>query len=521
MKLKYFFPVLLAALTMVFGCDDDNDVAQLGGLRVSQSYISLDVEGGSATITVNASAPWAIDTLYANPDWLTVDPISGGAGETKVTLTAAATPNGRTATFRIISGGLAQELNVIQGATTATLATCKEVIDGSDGKTYKVRGRIVSIRNTHYGNIDIADETGQIYLYGTNDKDGKKANDPVASWRLELGDIITVVGPKVTYNGTVELQDVDIVAIEKSLVKILESTDTLPKEGGVMTVKVAYKGFALAPKVPEAYQEWIHFAGMELTQGVASAVDPNPADTAVVKFNVVANNGGERSCSVEFASTKDGETSNVSCKLVQEGSILDVNIAEFLAAEVGDTQYRLTGVITKVAKAEYGNVYISDYSGEVYVYGIGAKGDFEAAGMKTGDVVTLVGKRAAYKDSPQMTGGQLESSISVSKVTLDEFLTKEDAADVYYMVTGTVDEIANSTYGNLYLKDGDTRLYVYGCYPGWGATGDNRKECIAQKNIEVGDKLTVIGVKSTYNDTPQVKNGIYFSHEKPEQPEEE
>ena len=61
------------------------------------------------------------------------------------------------------------------------------------------------------------------------------------------------------------------------------------------------------------------------------------------------------------------------------------------------------------------------------------------------------------------------------------------------MVTGTVDEIANATYGNLYLKSGDTRLYVYGCYPGWGATGDARKNCLADKDIAVGDELTVIG----------------------------
>ena len=83
-------------------------------------------------------------------------------------------------------------------------------------------------------------------------------------------------------------------------------------------------------------------------------------------------------------------------------------------------------------------------------------------------------------------------------------------------MTGTLDEIANATYGNVWLKDGDQRLYVYGCYPGWGASGDARKNCLADKNIEVGDKLTVIGVKATFNDAPQVSNGIYFSHEKAE-----
>lgn len=84
------------------------------------------------------------------------------------------------------------------------------------------------------------------------------------------------------------------------------------------------------------------------------------------------------------------------------------------------------------------------------------------------------------------------------------------------MITGTVDEIANPTYGNLYLTNGDSRVYVYGCYPGWGATGDFRKNHLEAAGIEVGDQLTVIGVKATHNNEPQMSNGIYFSHKKPE-----
>ena len=103
-----------------------------------------------------------------------------------------------------------------------------------------------------------------------------------------------------------------------------------------------------------------------------------------------------------------------------------------------------------------------------------------------------------------MTGAQLENSIKVTEVSIADFLTKEDAKDVYYMVSGKIDEIANDQYGNLYITDGTNRLYVYGCYPGWGATGDARKGAIAANGIVVGDKLTVIGPKSTYKGTPQV-----------------
>ena len=105
---------------------------------------------------------------------------------------------------------------------------------------------------------------------------------------------------------------------------------------------------------------------------------------------------------------------------------------------------------------------------------------------------------------------------SVTQVSIAEFLTKEDSKEVYYMVTGFIDEIANDTYGNLYITDGENRLYVYGCYPGYGASGDNRKGFLGKAGIEVDDKLTMIGYKDTYNGTIELCGGIYFSHEKPQ-----
>ena len=81
-------------------------------------------------------------------------------------------------------------------------------------------------------------------------------------------------------------------------------------------------------------------------------------------------------------------------------------------------------------------------------------------------------------------------------------------------IGGTIDEIANEQYGNVYLTDGTERVYVYGCYPGWGATGDARKGLIGTLGLEAGDYLEVIGVRAEYNGSPQLSNGIYFTHKK-------
>ena len=516
MKLRHLIPLFLAAAGLFMACSEENEPTYLDQVRVSSSYVSIPAEGGATSITVTAAADWQLAKIFAKtiinatgeketvyesvPQWLTVSQTAGPAGETMLTFEADAAIDGRTAELRLNCAGQTQIINVIQGLSTVSPATCAEVIAGPDSKTYRVTGTVTSIANTTYGNWYLNDGTGEIYIYGTLDAKGQTKN--FLSLGLEVGDEVTVEGPKTTYNGTVELVDVTVVKINKSLIKVEEidpEDAVMPVEGGEFTVTLSNKGQGVYVTVPEDAASWLSI----------SSISGN-----VVKFRVAPNNGGDRSTNIVFKTFEGKKEYTCEQALSQKGAIVAATVAEFLAAPVGDTQYRLTGVITKVARAEYGNVYIADYSGEAYVYGIGAKGDFEKLGLKEGDIVTLVGKRSAHNDKPQMGGGQYESHISVTEISIADFLTKEDDKNVYYKVTGTLDEIADEAYGNVYLKDGDQRLYVYGCYPGWGATGDFRKNCLADKNIEVGDKLTVIGVKSTYNGTPQVSNGVYFSHEK-------
>lgn len=503
MKLKYFLS-FFALIGLLASCSDDDAITLLDEIQVSSSYVSIDVNGGSNTITVNAKEAWSFDEAEI-PAWLTISPMNGGAGETQVTFTAPAAPDGRNTVLHISCADKSQTINVIQGLAVVHNATCAEVIEGPESKNYRVTGTVASIVNTTYGNWYLRDETGEIYIYGTLDAKGNAKN--FLSLGLEVGDIVTVEGPKTVYNGTVELVDVTVVNIQKSLVKV-EGYDpedaTIPVEGGTVAVNLSCKtNNGVSVEIPEDAKSWLGIVS------VAGGSEP------VVTFRAGANTGGDRSAVVVFKTTDDkGQEYTAEATIYQKGSIVAASVAEFLEAPVGDTQYRITGVITSVANASYGNVYVRDWSGETYVYGIGAKGDFEAAGLKVGDVVTLVGKRGEYKGTAQMTGAVLEESIPVTAVTIDEFLNMEDNPNVYYMVSGTITEIANPTYGNLYLYDGDSQVYVYGTYPGWGATGDNRKNWLATAGIEVGDKLTVIGVKSTYNGTPQVANGIYFSHEK-------
>ena len=499
MKLRYFIPIVVALVAMFTGCSEDNDPIYLDNVRLSSSFVSLHTDGTPTEVNIKANADWSIDAKTV-PEWLTISPMSGGAGETKLVFTP--TPaEGRTAIVKLNSGDQTQEINIIQGIATVQTATCAQVIAGADAKTYRVTGTVTAIANTVYGNWYINDGTGEVYIYGTLDKNGNNGqNNSIAAWGIEVGDELTIEGPKTTYNGTVELVDVAVLKINKSLIKVdsLSSKDPLPIEGGKITAAVTCKGDGINVEIPADAKDWLF----------TSSVSSNS-----VTFYALPNVGGDRSTTVTFKTYNGKKEYTSQTTISQKGAILEVPIADFLAAEVGDTQFRLTGVITELyASDKQGkSFYVTDYSGTTLVYR--AEGFIEA-GAKVGDVVTVVGKRGAYKDSPQMVNGTFEElKYAVTEVSIADFLAKPDDKNVYYMVTGIIDEIANDTYGNLYINDGaGNRLYVYGCYPGYGATGDNRKGFLASAGIKVGDKLTMIGYKDTYKEVIELCGGIYFSH---------
>ncbi len=502
MKLRYFIPFFLAVVAAVFtACSDDNDPTYFDEIRVSQSYVSLNTNGGSTSIDIKANGSWTVSEV---PEWLAVSPASG-TGNGTITFSADA-GEGRTAEVLITCEGKTQRINIIQGIATVSNATCAEVLAGPDSKTYRVTGTVTKIVNTTYGNWYLNDGTGEVYIYGTLDSKGGTKN--FLSWGLEVGDQITVEGPKTTYNGTVELVDVTVVKIEKSLIKCDSLTvngvksDELPLEGGEIVAHLTCKGTGVAVDIPAEAKSWLGV--------VASTVGENPT----VTFRAMPNAGGDRSTTVHFNTTDGSKNYSAEATISQKGAIVECTIEDFLDAEVSTSQYRITGVITELYESDKQgkSFYVQDYSGKVLVYR--AEGFIEA-GAKVGDIVTVVGQRGAYKDTPQMVSGTFENlKYAVTEVSVAEFLAKEDNKNVYYMVTGTIDEIANTTYGNLYITDGTNRLYVYGCYPGYGATGDFRKDFLAAAGIEVGDKLTMIGYKDTYNGTIELCGGIYFSHEK-------
>jgi hypothetical protein len=417
MKFKYLLTALVAGLALLtVGCtEDDNDIKVLDELQVSSSFVSIAQTGGSSTITVTATDSWAF-TESTIPSWLTVSPKSGNAGETTVTFTAPATLTGKgTVELQITCAGKTQHVNVIQGLKKAEASTCAQVTAGADGKTYRVTGTCTSIANTIYGNWYLADASGSVYIYGTLDKNGAEKN--FASLGLEEGDVVTVEGPKSTYGTTVELVNVTVVSIVKSLVKVNTAALTLPKADTTFTLDVTCKGNGLSVVIPDAAKSWLHVSSIVTSGTNAQVTMFADANTAMAP----------RTAAVGFSSSSSSQTSSVTYTVTQKGNLPDpVNIGT-ITNKV--TYACVTGKITAISKQAY---IVTDATGSIQVY-YGSK--FVPANYTIGKTVTVAGAVSVYNFALEISGIDYEA-ISSGKFTYPT-ATVLDAAAMNALVAAT------------------------------------------------------------------------------------
>lgn len=497
MKLRNIFTALLAALTLTVGCEDEK-VAYLDEIKVSQSYVAIDAAGGSTEITLSAKDEWSFSDV---PEWLKVEPASGAAGkDITVTFTATAAKATKEAMLYLNCGSKSQIINVIQMTEKVELpiSTYKQIAAGQDGTVYRAKGTCNDIYNTEYGNWHLIDATGDLTIYGTLDKSGAKKN--FKSLGIEAGDIVTVEGPKKTFNGTVQLTDVTVIAIEKSLIKIesLTPAEALPKEGGVLEVALTCKGTNMEVVLPDAAKSWVSVAGISST-----------GKEATVKFSVAANPEGKRQADIVIKTVSGGKDYTAQFTLTQDGAIIDATVAEVLKAEDGLTQYRVSGYISKDKKSEYGNIYIKDATGEIYVYGVlDAKGQskqWNNMGIHEGDIITVVGPKTSFNKEPQMKNVSVESFKTVKDLTIKDFVAKADDKETYYRISGKVSGIKDGdVYGNFDLTDATGKVYVYGLLAGYG--GEKKK--FQELGIKDGDEITIVGVSTSFNGSKQVGNAF-------------
>ena len=454
MKLKYIIPAAIAAMTMLASCSE-NDTLELDNIKVSQSYITLPEKGGDVTVEITASEDWTFDidfdveekklddekgvVKYYVPtkqldlkdnSWFTVSARSGSKGKTKVTFHADATTDSRSSALQIKAGDKIQNVIVAQtaGAPEVKAVSVKDVIDGTDGKTYRVKGFCTAISNTNYGNWDMSDSEGNsIMIYGTVDATGSYNWN---SFNIAVGDEVVVEGPRVTFGSTIELKDASFISVKKALLACDDVNKFLAKEATSFELKVVQKGDGLSF---ETDSDWLTIEGNGYTS--------DGKGNLTFKVNVEENaTGADRTASIVLKSTnKKGQTilpvsiTQLGSSAVAEGGIAAIN--GILKTATDKKKPAKFDYILKNAKVTYkngSNIFVEDETGGLYVYGSDA--------LKVGQVINgrVWGEGYAYKKLPQTSAFNLQfakvttpedSKVEPMSVTLAELNANFD----YYM----------------------------------------------------------------------------------------
>lgn len=210
-----------------------------------------------------------------------------------------------------------------------------------------------------------------------------------------------------------------------------------------------------------------------------------------------------------------------------EGPV-EATVAEFSAAEDGDTVYELSGTITKIYQAyneNFNNIsfYIEDSTGEVLIFRMSCEGIEDPTAISVGDEITVQGTKTTYNEAPQMAqGGKCISFTDNGKpeepevgetqeVTVAEFIAAEVSDVAVYRLTGEIISIAETNLQyhnmNLTIEDETGSVYVYRLNSGLDET------YIETLGLTIGDILTIEGNRGEYNGSPQMVNPKYVTHE--------
>jgi len=472
MKLRNYILSILAGAALAAGCAQEQVISSIAEFKPEMSYIGLPLEGGIVTTPVTATASWSFDTS-AIPEWLTVSPTSGGAEVEHIVF--AADPNTgnseRSANLVVSVAGKQQRFTVIQagpGEVEAPLSTIAQVMAGNDGETFRIRGTVTSIANTNYGNLYVTDDTGTISIYGLFNAKGQYPKDAGgwATFGVEVGDVITVQGPRTLYNGTtLELVDATLISVEKSLIEVDPSEISVGSDAGTFTVSVTSKanGMAVLPS-----ESWVRMT--DIAAGEKDAV--------VYSFAYDANTTtASRTATIQFKAANSSKAVTVT----QEGvPPTGQSITEIVA--LPDNSGVETLESTVAAKTTKGFV-LSDGATAIYVYDNGANP------VEIGDVLKVLATKTTYNGVPELA--TVTSVEKTGTASVDYPAAKDVTADAA-TYTATVAEYIQFT-GVLKVSGNYFNVEIDGADPA-AKQGSvvNPVDALGAKDFD-GKKVTVTG----------------------------
>lgn len=178
---------------------------------------------------------------------------------------------------------------------------------------------------------------------------------------------------------------------------------------------------------------------------------------------------------------------------------VDVESIKF-AAEGGEETIAVTpennfyGAVTATTDAEWLTIENDDYTFTI------------TAGANEGNGRSAVVTFSAQDcDDVEVTVSQTANFDNIEELTVAEFITKEVNDNVYYKLTGTITDVANSTYGNFDLTDDTGTIYIYGLNSLDGATNKYWEA----SGAKLGDDIVIYTTRSVFSNTAQGGNARF------------
>ncbi len=172
-------------------------------ITLAQNEIEVEATATNAETAITLTNVDEVDLNVDYDDW--IDDAWVEDGMLYISFSANTTTASRSATIIISANGAEAKVTITQKgkAVPAAEITIKEFLaKGVDANVeYILRGTITRVVNTSYGNFDITDETGTVYIYGLVSPDGN-TNKYWATSKAKLGDDIVIKTVRADYNGT-------------------------------------------------------------------------------------------------------------------------------------------------------------------------------------------------------------------------------------------------------------------------------------------------------------------------------
>lgn len=170
MKVRNLFFAVLASAAVLVGCQEKDVDYGAPSITVSPATLEFDTAAADQVITLNATRDWRLKDADELPDWITVNPVSGGASLEAQTITVSVLENKETnreqsLTFTI--GLDSKTITVSQkgegGEAQIETITIQEFINKADTENeYTIKGVVSGLANTSFKGFNLKDETGEI-----------------------------------------------------------------------------------------------------------------------------------------------------------------------------------------------------------------------------------------------------------------------------------------------------------------------------------------------------------------------